>query len=191
VAGLAHTARVSSVDLIPAPAADAVTFRLHPLRAFLWRALIFVPLFLVSGVFLMIAAVWGYPPDTSDVMHLLAYPMVLLVVLLVQSVRGDRRNPGWVRVSAAGVEFAVTGQVPAFLPWPAVQAVSSRLRGPFTQLIVWPTRPDAVTVNPAGSPAPQLHQRFGTPAFVIDVGMMTPQPSVLLAELNRRLPSRG
>jgi hypothetical protein len=62
---------------------------------------------------------------------------------------------GWVRISAAGVEFAATGRVPAFLPWPAVQFVSSRLRGPFTDLIGWPTRPDAVTVNPVGSPAPQ------------------------------------
>jgi hypothetical protein len=182
---------VSSVDLIPAPAADAVTFRLHPLRAFLWRALIFVPVFLVSGAFLMIAAVWGYPPDTSDVVRLLAPPTVPLVALLVRSVRGDRRSPGWVRVSAAGLEFAATGQVPAFLPWPAVQAVSSRLRGPFTELIVRPTHPDAVTVNPVGSPAPQLQQRFGVPAFVIDVGMMTPQPAVLLAELNRRLTTRG
>jgi hypothetical protein len=191
MARVAHTAPVSTVDLIPAPAADAVTFRQHRSRVFATMAVIIATVWLLgNGVSMVLrAVVSGHPPDMIDIEAAAVNAVLVPVASGLGIVLSAGRRLGWVRASAAGLEFAATRQVPAFLPWSAVQSVRLRFRGPFTQLVVTPTRPDAVTVAPMGGQAPRLRRRFGAPgpAFLVDVGMMTPQPLVLLAELNRRL----
>jgi hypothetical protein len=186
---------VSAVDLIPAPAADAVTFRHHRLRVFATMtvaiASVWVPL---RGVLMVVTAVVsGHPPDAIDVeVMVVGTVLVPLGGGLVTALSAGRRG-GWVRASAAGLEFAATRQAPAFLPWPAVESIRLRFRGPFTQLLVTPTHSDAAAVAAVRGRAPRLHRRFGAPAgaYIVDVGMMTPRPPVLLAELNRRLATRG
>jgi hypothetical protein len=138
------------------------------------------------------AVVAGQPPEAIDVeVAAVGAVLVPLVVGLV-AVLGQGRRGAWIRVSAAGLEFAATRHVPAFLPWSAVQSVRLRLRGPFTQLLVTPTSPDAVALAPGRGRVPRL-RRFGAPAgaYVVEVGMMTPGPSALLAELHLRLAVRG
>jgi hypothetical protein len=191
----AHTARVSTVDLIPAPAADAVAFRQRRSRVFATMTVVFASVWLLLRAVLMVVtvAVSGHLPDSIDVV-VTAVGTVLgsLVVGSVAAV-GAGRHGGWVRASAAGLEFAATRQVPAFLPWTAVESVSRRFRGPFTQLLVTPTHPDAATFASVRGRAPRLRRRFGAPAgaYLVDVGMMTPRPPILLAELKRWLVSRG
>ncbi|GAA2396836.1 hypothetical protein [Dactylosporangium salmoneum] len=136
-------------------------------------------------------AVSGHAPIMFDVVSaavgVLVFPTVLAsVVLLIW-----RQRLAWVRVSAAGLEFAATRRQPVFLPWSAAQTVRLRYRGPFTELLVMPTSLDAAAVAPIWAWAPQLHRRSDAPAFVVDVGMMTPGPSVLLDELDQRLAARG
>jgi hypothetical protein len=189
------TPRRSTVDLIPAPTADAVTFRHHRSRVFATMTMVIASVWLLAhGVPMVVTAVVsGHLPDAIDVeVAAVGTVLVPLIVGLVAALDAGRRG-GWVRASAAGLEFAATRQVPAFLPWSAVRSVSLRFRGPFTQLLVTPTRPDAVTLGPTRGRAPRLRRRFGAhaAAYVVDVGVMTPRPPVLLAELNRRLAARG
>jgi hypothetical protein len=189
VAGVAHTAAVSTVDLIPAPGADAVTFRLHRARVFATMAVLIAAVWLlIRGVSLVVAAVRsGDAPDAIDVEVTVVGAVLVPVVVGLIAAFNAGRHGAWVRASAAGLEFAATRQAPAFLPWSAVQSVSLRFRGPFTQLLVTPTHPGAATVALVRGRAPRLHRR----AYLVDVGMMTPRPAVLLAEVHRRLAARG
>ncbi|WP_432842031.1 hypothetical protein [Dactylosporangium sp. CA-092794] len=184
---------MSSVDSIAAPAGDAVTFRNRRWRVFGALLWIFASVWLLLQVALMVlrVAVSGHAPIMFDVVSaavgVVVFPTVVAgVVLLIW-----RRRLAWVRVSVAGLEFAATRRQPVFLPWPAVQTVRLRYRGPFTELLVTPTSLDAAAVAPIWAWAPRLHRRSDAPAFVVDVGMMTPGPSVLLDELDRRLAARG
>jgi hypothetical protein len=194
VAG-SHTAPVTPIDVIPAPAADAVAFRLRRSRLILAITLTLAPvMLLMHGVPLVTTAVrTGHPPDALDVEVAVASvaTIPLVVGLMVALILG--RHLPWVRASAAGLEFAATRQVPAFLPWSAVQSVRLRFSGLFTQLVITPTDPDALTRAPVQGRSPRLRRRFGTPAgaHLVDVGWMTPRPTDLLTELNRRLSERG
>ena len=193
MARAAHAARVSAVDLIPAPAADAVAFRQRRLRVFAMMTAVLASVSLLLNGFSWVMS--GHRPDafpaevTVTAVFTVLQPMV--AALLLTLIWG--RRGGWVRASAAGLEFAATYQVPAFLPWPAVESIRLRFRGPFTQLLVTPTHPDAAALASVRGRAPRLHRRLGNPAgaYIVDVGMMTPRPRVLLAELNRRLATRG
>jgi len=55
---------------------------------------------------------------------------------------------------------------------------------------VTPTDMAAVTEMPGGGRRPRVLRRESGSAFLIDVGMMSPGPQTLLAELHRRIPSR-
>ncbi|BEL05408.1 hypothetical protein Q0Z83_035990 [Actinoplanes sichuanensis] len=103
------------------------------------------------------------------------------------SVFGAGRNLGWIRASAAGLEFAATRRRPVFLPWSAVRSVGLRFAGPWTELPVTPTSLNAAIVVAVPAWVPWVRRRSGAAAFIVDVGLMTPGPSALLAELNRRL----
>ncbi|GAA4245424.1 hypothetical protein GCM10022255_012740 [Dactylosporangium darangshiense] len=154
---------------------------------------IFASVWILLQVALMVlrVAVSGRAPIMFDVVSaavgVVVFPTVVASVVMLSW----RRRPAWVRVSAAGVELAATRRQPVLLPWSAVRAVRLRYRGPFTELLVTPSGLDADAVAPIWAWAPRLHRRSGAPAFVVDVGMLTPGPSVLLAELDRRLAARA
>jgi hypothetical protein len=62
-----HTSPVATVDLIPAPAGDAVTFRLHNGRLWLRAALIFTSVWLlISGLFAVMTVWFGISLHASD-----------------------------------------------------------------------------------------------------------------------------
>jgi hypothetical protein len=146
---------------------------------------------LISGLFIGLTAMLGFSLDASDFVQPLATGALAAAAAGTGAIVGARRNPGWVRASAAGLEFAMTNCKPVFLPWAAVQSVRLRLIGPLTELVVTPTSPDAASVAPLPGWPPRLRRRFSAPSFTVDVGMMTPRPGVLLAELNRRRATHG
>jgi hypothetical protein len=173
---------MATVDLIPAPAGDAATFRLRRSRLWLRMALIFVPVFLlVRGTAISLSL------EEWDFMETVIWVLLTAIAGATGTVLSAGRNLGWVRASAAGLEFAASRRQPVFLPWSAVQSVGLRFTGPLTELLVTPTSLNAATVAAVPAWSPRVRRRSGAPAFIVDVGLMTPGPSALLAELNRRL----
>ncbi|BEL05489.1 hypothetical protein Q0Z83_036800 [Actinoplanes sichuanensis] len=169
------------VDLIPAPAGDAVTFRLRRSRLWLRMALIFIPVFVLFRGIAM-----GLSLEEWDFTETVSWVLLAAIAGATGTVFGAGRNLGWVRASAVGLEFAATRRRPVFLPWSAVRSVGLRFAGPLTELLVTPTSLNAAVVVAVPAWAPRVRRRSGAPAFIVDVGLMTPGPSALLAELNRR-----
>lgn len=172
---------MATVDLIPAPAGDTVTFRLHRLRLWLRMALIFTPVFL-----LIRGTAIGLSLEEWDFTETMIWVLLTAIAGATGAVLGAGRNLGWIRASAAGLEFAATRRKPVFLPWSAVQSVRLRFTGPWTELLVTPTSLNVAAVAAVPAWAPRVRRRSGDDAFIVDVGLMTPGPSALLAELNRR-----
>ncbi len=173
---------MASVDPIPAPADDAVTFRLRRSRLWLRMTLILIPAFL-----LMHGIAIGLSLEEWDFTETVTWVLLTAIAGATGAVLTAGRNLGWIRTSAAGLEFAATRRQPVFLPWSAVQSVGLRFTGPLTELLIIPTSLNAVTVAAVAAEAPRIRRRSGAPAFIVDIGLMTPGPSALLAELDRRL----
>ena len=173
---------MATVDLVPAPAGDAVTFRLHRSRLWLRMALILMPVFLlIRGTAIALSL------EERGFTETVIWVLLTAIAGATGAVLGAGRNLGWIRASAAGLEFAATRRTPVFLPWSAVQSVRLRFTGPLTELLVTPTSLNAAAVAAVPAWAPRVRRRSGTAAFIVDVGLMTPGPPALLAELNRRL----
>jgi hypothetical protein len=178
----ADTSLMAIVDLIPAPAGDAVTFRLRRSRLWLRTALMLMPVFLlVRGI------VIGLSLEEWDVTETVIWVLLTAIAGATGTALGAGRNLGWIRASAAGLELAATRRQPVFLPWSAVQSVRLRFTGPLTELLITPTSLNAAAVAAVPAWTPRVRRRSGAAAFIVDVGLMTPGPSALLAELNRRL----
>jgi hypothetical protein len=152
-----------------------------------WRVLVSITLILVLVILLirglaMVAAVAaGASLDFSD------YAEAALVTLGTAAAGGGGamigvgQNPGWLRMSAEGLEFAPPRHRATFVPWAAVTSARLRFPGPFRQVVLTVADPAAVWY--AQTPGRTARLRRG--AFVMDVGWMTPGPAALLAELNR------
>jgi hypothetical protein len=186
-----HNATVASVEPVLGPADDTVTF-------FQPRGLVFVTVLWViaavwlvcRGIFVLVLLAFGIPPTAGDIVtipeNLLVVPVVsTCVVLLVVW-----RRLGWLHSSMHGLEFAATGRKAIRLPWSAVSSVALRHRGPFTELIVTPTAVNRAQVVPGPGRRPRTRRRGAEIAYLVDVGLMSPGPDTLLAELHRRIPSK-
>jgi hypothetical protein len=177
---------MATVDLIPAPAGDAVTFRLRRSRLWLRMALILIPVFL-----LIRGTAIGLSLEEWDFTETVTWVLLTAIAGATGAVLGAGRNLGWIRASAAGLEFAATRHTPVFLPWSAVLSIRLRFTGPLTELLITPTSLNAAAAAAAVAAvparAPRVRRRSGAAAFIVDVGLMTPGPPALLAELNRRL----
>jgi len=153
-----------------------------------WLWLIAAGWFVFRGLSLLLMTAFGSRPTAADiagtVANLLIVPAVAAAVLLLLA----WNRLGELRCSAAGLDFAATGRRSVHLPWSHVTSVGLRYRGPFTELVVTPTSLAAASETPGRGRRPRVRRRG--PAFVLDVGLMSPGPKVLLAELHRRLPSK-
>ena len=173
------------------PGEDATTF-------FQPRAEVFVTMLWVSaavfavcrGLSVLVQVLLGDPPTVDDLIgvaeSLLIVPVVTagVVILLAWN------RLGWMKSSVYGLEFAATGRRGVHLRWASIASVGLRRWGPFTELVVTPTDMAAVTELPGPGRRPRVLRRETGSAFLIDVGMMSPGPETLLAELHRRIPSR-
>lgn len=173
------------------PGEDATTF-------FQPRGQVFVTMlwlsaavwFLCRGLSVLVQVLLGGRPAIGDLVtiaeSLLIVPVVTasVIMLLVWN------RLGWMKSSVYGLEFAATGRRGVHLRWASIAAVGLRRWGPFTELVVTPTDPAAATELPGPGRRPRMLRRRSGPVFLIDVGLMSPGPATLLAELHRRIPSR-
>jgi len=180
-------ALVRHIDHVLGPADDTVTF-------FQPRAMVYVTmLWVVAAVwaaclalFVLVRLALGEPPAAGDIVTYAELALIVPVAVSALVLLVAWRRLGWLHSSVHGLDFAATGRRPVHLPWSGVAAVGLRHRGPFTELVVTPRAPDFPVVGPGGGRRPRM--RGG--AYLVDVGLMSPGPDVLLAELHRRLPAK-
>ncbi|GIF26221.1 hypothetical protein BJ973_003491 [Actinoplanes tereljensis] len=182
---------MAHIDQVLGPADDTVTF-------FQPRAMVYVTMLWVAaavwvvclGLHILIRLALGHPlPGDSLVMYLelaLILPAVFSAVILLVA----WKRFGWLHSSMHGLDFAATGRKPVHLPWAGIATVSLRHWGPFRELVVTPIAPDFATVLDGAGRAPRMRKRGGEVSYLVDVGLMSPGPEVLIAELHRRLPTK-
>jgi hypothetical protein len=169
------------------PAEDATSFfqpRGQVFVTMLW--VIAIAWAICRGLWLLVALLFGVRPQAGDIAgiaeSLIVVPTVIACVVLL--IAWNRL--GWLHSSVHGLEFAATGRRGVHIPWSGVAAVALRHRGVFTELVVTPTGPEAVTEVPGRGRRPR--QRGDS--YLVDIGLMSPGPRTLLAELHRRMPSK-
>jgi hypothetical protein len=142
------------------------------------------------GLYVLVLLAFGIRPTAADITtiaeSLLIVPVVAACVVIL--IAGNRL--GWLHSSVHGIEFAATGRRAVALPWHAIASVGLRHAGPFTELIVIPSATEAATVLPGPGRRPRTRRRGNEIAYLVDVGVMSPGPATLLAELHRRIPSK-
>ncbi len=183
-----HNAGVAHIDQVLGPDDDTVTF-------FQPRAMVFVTMLwvvtavwvLALGLLALIRYAIGTPPDAGDLTRYLEAALIVPVVVTATILLLAWRRFGWLHSSMRGLDFAATGRQAVHLPWAGVGEVRLRGWGPFTELVVTPADDEFAVVDPgsAGRP-PRMRGR----AYLVDVGLMSPGPRVLIAELHRRLPTK-
>ena len=142
------------------------------------------------GLYVLVLLALGMPPTAADIVTIAESLLIVPVVAASVVILVAWRRLGWLKSSVLGIEFAATGRRGVHLPWPAVASVGLRRWGPFTELVVTPTDMAAVRELSGPGRRPRILRRAAGPVFLIDVGMMSPGPETLLAELHRRIPSR-
>ncbi|MFI5495617.1 hypothetical protein [Actinoplanes sp. NPDC051859] len=170
---------------------DATTF-------FQPRAMVFVTMlwvltlgWLACGVLvLLVAYLVGVRPTVDDLILALESLLIGPAVASGAIILIAWRRLGWLKSSVRGIEFGATGRRGVHLPWRAVASVGLRRWGPFTELVITPTAPGEVTELPGPGRRPRILRRDAGSAYLVDVGLMSPGPETLLAELHRRIPSR-
>jgi hypothetical protein len=178
-------------DRVLGPADDGVTF-------FQPRGMVFVTMMWVAaaiwapclGVYVLVRAALGVDLRPADLVTVLESLLIIPVVAAGAGILAVWRRLGRLHTSVHHLEFAATGRRGVCLPWSAVASVGLRHRGVFTELIVTPVAMDAVTVAAGPGLPPRTRRRGGEVSFVVDVGLMSPGPRTLLAELHRRIPSK-
>lgn len=171
------------------PDDDAVTFRIPRRRMFRAMMAAAVLSWLVINAFsALLKMLSGRVPTMPEPLSLLVSAIVYLLVFSLIFVMSVRRHLAWVTVSGRGLELAGTGRDPVYLPWDAVEAVDTRFRGPFTDLVVTPTRMEAAQIAQRGWNRPRTILRGGRRSVVVDAGLMRPGPAEVLAEVRRRVP---
>jgi hypothetical protein len=182
---------VAHIDQVLGPDDDTVTF-------FQPRAMVFVTmLWVVAAVwdltvatFVGILVAMGDRPTPAEIVTYIELALIVppvaaaLILLLVW------RRLGWLHSSMHGLDFAATGRRPVHLPWAGVDTVSLRGWGPFTELVVTPLADDFAVPGDGPGRSPRMRRWGGRTAYLVDVGLMSPGPEVLLAELHRRLPTK-
>ena len=179
------------IDRVLGPDDDTVTF-------FQPRAMVYVTMLWVVaavwvtalGVFVLLRTALGDPPTSGDYVLYLELALIVPPVVAALIMLAVWRRLGWLHSSMRGLDFAATGRRAVHLPWAGVDTVALRYKGPFTELVVTAIDDDfPEEVDGPGRP-PRARRRNGRTAYLVDVGLMSPGPEVLLAELHRRLPAK-
>ncbi|BCY12465.1 hypothetical protein [Actinoplanes sp. L3-i22] len=181
----------SHVDQVLGPSDDTVSF-IQP------RAMFFVTVLwvvaaawvLILGFYLVLAVVFGARPGPEDIVVYAEIAMIVPMIASAVVLLVLYRRLGWLHTSVHGIDFAATGRKPVHLPWSGIASVGLHGRGPFTELVVTPIGDDYAQVLDGPGFAPRTRRRGEERSYVVDVGLMSPGPDVLLAELHRRIPSK-
>ncbi|WP_092540726.1 hypothetical protein [Actinoplanes derwentensis] len=179
------------VDQVLGPTDDTVSFfqdRGMVYVTALWvLAAAWLPMLLIT---LLIRMAAGYRPVAADIVVYAEFTLIVPAVLAAVALLIAWRRLGWLHTSVHGLDFAATGRRPVHLPWSGIAAVALHGRGPFTELVITPIAEDYATELAGAGGPPRVRRRGGEYSYIIDVGLMSPGPEVLLAELHRRLPSK-
>jgi hypothetical protein len=178
---------VAHIDQVLGPADDTVSF-------FQPRAMVYVTmLWVVAAVwavclvlFVLLRLALGDPPVAGDIVTYLELLLIVPAIFSALVLLAAWRRFGWLHSSVHGLDFAATGRKAVHIPWSGIASVGLRHGGPFTELVVHLTAPDFAVVADGAGRRPRM---LGD-AYLVDVGLMSPGPDVLLAELHRRLPSK-
>lgn len=162
------------------------------------RGLVFVTMLWViaaawlacRGVYLLALLAYGIRPTVHDITTLAESQLVPPLVTASVVILIAWRRLGWLHTSVHGLQFAATGRKGVDLPWSAVSSVALRHRGPFTELVVTARSADSVRVLPGPGRRPRTRVRGTETTYLVDVGLMSPGPRTLIAELHRRIPSK-
>jgi hypothetical protein len=183
----AHNATVASAEPVIGPAEDTATFFQPRGMVFVtWLWVLAVVWGVCVGLYVLVRLAFGHPPTAADLVTIVEFLLVVPAVGASVCMLAAWSRLGWLHSSVHGLEFAATGRKAVRMPWPAVASVALRHRGVFTELVVTPSALDAVEVQPGRGRRP----RTTGDSYVVDVGLMSPGPEVLLAELHRRIPSK-
>ena len=182
---------MAHIDQVLGPADDTVTF-------FQPRAMVYVTMLWVTaavwvtclGLHVLLRVALGDHPSAGEIVTYAEVALIVPVVLAALILLLAWRRLGWLHSSMHGLDFAATGRKPVHLPWAGVATVTLRHRGPFTELVITPVAEDFATIGAAPGRRPRTRRRAGEVAYLVDVGLMSPGPNVLLAELHRRLPTK-
>ncbi|MBO3739099.1 hypothetical protein [Actinoplanes flavus] len=179
------------LDQVLGPTDDTVSFiqarGMFYVTALWVLAAAWLPLLLIT---IGVRMATGYRPRASDLVVFFEASLVVPATVAAVLMLVVWRRLGWLHTSVHGIDFAGTGRQPVHLPWSGIAAVALHGRGPFTDLVITPIAEDYATRLPGKGGPPRVRRRGGDFAYVIDVGLMSPGPEVLLAELHRRLPSK-
>ena len=173
------------------PTDDTVTF-VQP------RAMVFVTMLWViaivfavcRGLYQLILLALGVRPGPHDIVTIGESVLVVPAVTACVVILVAWNRLGWLHSSVHGIEFAATGRRSVWLPWSAVASVGLRHAGPFTELVVVPVDDHVARKLPGEGRRPRVRRRGAEIAYLVDVGLMSPGPETLLAELHRRIPSK-
>jgi hypothetical protein len=183
----AHNSTVTHAEPVIGPAEDtAIFFQPRGMVFVTWLWVIAVIWAVCRGLAVLVLLPFGVRPTAADIVPIAESLLIVPAVGAGLCMLAAWQRLGWLHSSMHGLEFAATGRKAVSMPWSAVASVALRRRGVFTELVVTPTAPDAVMVVPGRGRRP----RMSGDAYVVDVGLMSPGPAVLLAELHRRIPSR-
>ncbi|MGK5685360.1 hypothetical protein [Actinoplanes sp. URMC 104] len=182
---------MAHIDEVLGPDDDTVTF-------FQPRAMVYVTMLWVVaavwittlGLFTLLRLALGTPPTGADLVVYCELALIVPVVVAALILLAVWNRLGWLHSSMRGLDFAATGRRPVHIPWAGIGEVALRYRGPFTELIITPV--DADFAEPGEGPGrpPRMRRRGDRVAYLVDVGLMSPAPEVLIAELHRRLPTK-
>jgi hypothetical protein len=178
-------------DPVLGPADDTVPFFQPRAEVFVTMLWVIAAVWLVCrGIYVLALLAFGIRPTVHDISTLaetqLVPPLVAACVIILVA----WRRLGWLHSSVHGIEFAATGRKAVHLPWSAVSSVALRHRGPFTELIVTPTSAALAVTLPGPGRRPRTRVRGAEISYLVDVGLMSPGPRTLLAELHRRIPAK-
>ena len=179
------------VDQVLGPTDDTVSFIQARGMFFvtsLWvLAAAWVPML---AAYLLIKIAAGHRPDASDIVIYIEAAMIVPAITASVLMLVVWQRLGWLHSSVHGIDFAATGRRAVHIPWSGIGSVALHGRGPFTELVVTPVGEDYATHLDGPGGAPRVRRRGAEIAYVVDVGLMSPGPDVLLAELHRRVPSK-
>jgi hypothetical protein len=183
----AHNATVAPREQVVGPAEDTAIFIQPRAQVFVtWLWVIAVLWAAARGLYVLVLLAFGIRPTAGDIVTIAESLLVVPAVGAGLCMLAAWNRLGRLHSSVHGLEFAATGRRGVHIPWSAVGTVALRHRGIFTELVVTPASPEAVTELPG----PGRRPRRRGDAYLVDIGLMSPGPETLLAELHRRMPSK-
>ncbi|KUL39580.1 MULTISPECIES: hypothetical protein [Actinoplanes] len=181
----------SHVDQVLGPADDTVSF-IQP-RGMVYVTTLWVAAAgwtVVLAVYLLCSLLFGARPGAADIAFYAESALIVPVIVAAAVLLVLYRRLGWLHTSVHGIDFAATGRKAVHLPWSGIASVGLHGWGPFTELVITPIDADYAQVIEGPGLAVRMRHRGAETSYVIDVGLMSPGPEVLLAELHRRIPSK-